>query len=301
MKDYIIFDTHSDTMSELLNRGERLAENNMQIDMKRLSEYKSYTQVFAAFIDPEYKDNAMERAREIIDNFYRETKENGISVCKNYSDWENANTPVKAFLSLEGGEPIKTLDDLETLYNLGVRMIALTWNFKNQLACGVCVNEDTGLTEFGKKVVRKMNCMGIIPDVSHLSPKSFWDVAQISNRPIIASHSCSEAVHDHIRNLTDEQFVKIKEMRGVVGINFYPEFLGEDISDIARHIDRFLSLGGEDNIGLGSDFDGVERLPRGICGVQDMDKVIKSLPYETDLREKIAYRNFLRLFKEYNC
>ena len=108
-------------------------------------------------------------------------------------------------------------------------------------------------------------------------------------------------MHDHIRNLTDEQFVKIKEMRGVVGINFYPEFLGEDISDIARHIDRFLSLGGEDNIGLGSDFDGVERLPCGICGVQDMDKVIKSLPYETDLREKIAYRNFLRLFKEYNC
>lgn len=301
MKDCIIFDTHSDTMSELLNRGARLSENDMHIDMKRLSEYKSYTQVFAAFIDPEYKDCAMERACEIIDNFYRETAENGITVCKSYTDWKNAKTSVKAFLSLEGGEPIETLGDVDKLYKMGVRMIALTWNYKNKIACGVCEKEDTGLSQFGKSVIREMNRLGIIPDVSHLSPKSFWDVAEVSKRPIIASHSCSKAVHDHIRNLTDEQFCKIRDMRGVVGINFYPDFLGGDIADIARHIDRFMSLGGEDNIGLGSDFDGVERLPDGIGGVQDMDKIIKSLPYGTEVREKIAYRNFMRLFKEYDC
>ena len=301
MKDFIIFDTHSDTMSELLNQNKRLSENDMHIDMKRLSEYKSYTQVFAAFIDPEYKDCAMERAEQVIGCFYRETEANGITVCKSYSDWERAKAPVKAFLSLEGGEPIGSIEDLHKLYGLGVRMIALTWNFRNRLACGVCEEEDTGLTDFGRSIVREMDRLGIILDVSHLSPKSFWDAAEIWDKPLCASHSCSKTVHDHVRNLTDEQFLKIKESRGVVGINFYPDFLGGDIGDIKRHIDRFLQLGGEDNIGLGSDFDGVERLPAGVNGVQDMDKVIMSLPYETKLREKIAYRNFLRLFKEYDC
>lgn len=297
----IIFDAHCDTISELLNRNKSLKENDMHIDAKRLSAYESYTQVFAAFIDPEYKDCAMERAKAIIAKFYDEMQENGITVCKNFTDRQNAKTPVKAFLSLEGGEPIESISDLHELYDLGVRMIAPTWNFKNKIACGVCEEQDTGLTEFGKSVIAEMNRLGIILDVSHLSPKSFYDAAEISEKPLCASHSCAKALNGHKRNLTDEQFSIIKKSGGVVGVNFYPLFAGDDISDIVHHIDYFISLGGEDNIGLGSDFDGVECLPTGLNGVQDMEKLIKMLPYSTEIREKIAYKNFIRLIEVHNC
>ncbi len=295
------FDAHADTISELLDKNAELLRNDLHIDAKRLLAYPAYTQVFAAFIAPRYRDSAMERAEAIIEKFYAETQKCGITVCKSYSDWENAKTPIKAFLSLEGGEPIRTVEDLNKLYELGVRMIAPTWNFKNKIACGVMEKEDTGLSAFGEKIVCEMNRLGIIIDVSHLSERSFWDVCRITKRPICASHSNSKSVKDNLRNLTDEQFVAIAKTGGVIGINFYPPFLGDSIEDIVRHIDHFLSLGGEDNIGLGSDFDGVDCLPDGICGAEDMGRIVKMLPYSAKIREKIAFRNFLRVIKEHNC
>lgn len=298
MADNVIFDAHCDTVSELINQSKRLSENDMHIDMRRLSKYSNYTQVFAAFIDPKYRTGAMRRAEDIINMFYRETAANNITVCKSYTDWKNAKTPVRAFLSLEGGDPIHTLSDLRHLYDLGVRMIAPTWNFSSDIACGVCEKEDTGLSVFGCKAIKEMEHLGIIIDASHLSPKSFWDIAEITSGPICASHSNSIEVTGHIRNLTDRQFMQIVKSGGVAGINFYPPFLGENIRCAIDHINRFIALGGENNIGLGSDFDGVDRLPDGICGVQDMGKFIKSLPYSTEIREKIAYRNFMRVIEQ---
>ncbi|MBQ7985736.1 MAG: membrane dipeptidase, partial [Clostridia bacterium] len=228
-------------------------------------------------------------------------EKNKITICKSYDEIINNKDRVKAILSLEGGEPIETLSDLDYIKSRGVLMVAPTWNYKNQLGCGVLEKEDTGLTEFGKKAVRRMNDLGILIDVSHLSEKSFWDVTEISTKPICASHSDSKAVKDNPRNLTDAQFCKIRDMNGCVGINFYPPFLGDDIKCVIDHIDRFLSLGGEDNIGIGSDFDGVDRLPDGISGCQDMEKVIKMLPYSEKIRKKIAFENFLRVLSAQNC
>lgn len=296
-----IFDAHADTVSRLLDEGKSLRENDVHIDAARLSAYESYTQVFAAFIDPEYKNCAMERAKSLIARLYEEADSCGITVCRNYDDWAAAGTKVKAFISLEGGEPIKSLADLKELYDMGVRMIAPTWNYRNEIACGVMEENDTGLTDLGARVIREMNRLKIIEDVSHLSEKSFWDVAEISQMPIVASHSNSKAVTNHRRNLTDAQFMKIKETGGCVGINFYPPFLGDDIADIVWHINHFIALGGEDNIGLGSDFDGVDALPCGMRGAEDMEKVIKMLPYSAEVREKIAFRNFLRVIKAHNC
>lgn len=296
-----LFDAHADTISELINQGKNFKSNDLHIDAKRLAEYTSYTQIFAAFIAPEFKDCAMGRAKSIIKKFYDEAEKNNLTVCKSFQDWENAKTKLKVFLSLEGGEPIKSLADLHHLYKLGVRMIALTWNFKNDIACGVLEETDTGLTEFGKTVICEMNKLGIIIDISHLSEKSFWDVCKNSKKPVCASHSNLKSVKDNPRNLTDEQFAEIIKCKGVIGINFYPPFFGDDISEIVRHTDKCIALGGEDNVGLGSDFDGVGRLPFGICGVQDMEKVVKMLPYSTEIREKIAFRNFLRVIKAHNC
>ncbi len=301
MSKGIFFDGHCDTISELLDCSGSLSENDLHVDMKRMSEYSSYTQVFAAFIAPKYRENAMARVIDIIEKFYHEANENAITVCKSYDDWKLAKTPVRAFLSVEGGDCIDSLSDIGRLYKMGVRMIAPTWNFSSKIACGVMEKTDTGLSDFGKDAVSEMNRLGIIIDMSHLSQRSFFDIAELSSRPLCASHSCADSVTHHPRNLTDSQFIKIVKSGGVAGINFYPPFVGNDISGIVRHIDRFMSLGGEDNIGLGSDFDGVEYLPKGLCGVQDMDKVIKMLPYSTEIREKIAYLNFLRLIKAHSC
>lgn len=296
-----IFDAHADTVSRLFDEEKSLSENDIHIDAVRLSAYESYTQVFAAFIAPEYKACAMERAKKMIARLYEEADGCGITICKNYDDWAAAGTKVKAFISLEGGEPISSVADVKELYDLGVRMLAPTWNYRNELACGVAEEDDTGLTELGARVIREMNRLKIITDVSHLSEKSFWDVAKISQMPIVASHSNSRAVTNHRRNLTDAQFMKIKETGGCVGINFYPPFLGDEIADVVRHIDHFIALGGEDNVGFGSDFDGVDALPCGIRGAEDMERVVKMLPYSAEVREKIAFRNFLRVIKAHNC
>lgn len=295
-----VLDAHSDTITRILDENKSLFENDLQVDIKRLSQKESI-QVFACFIDPLYKNCAKERFLKVVDNFYREAEKSRIDICKNYEDICNKTGRVKAILSLEGGEPIEALEDLDYLKSRGVLMIAPTWNYKNQLGCGVLEKEDTGLTDFGKKVIGRMNELGILIDASHLSEKSFWGVTEISTKPICASHSNSKSVTDNSRNLTDSQFCRIRDMHGCVGINFYPPFLGEDIKCAIDHIDRFLTLGGEDNIGIGSDFDGVDRLPKGVTGCQDMEKVIKMLPYSEKIRKKIACENFLRVIKAQNC
>ena len=204
-------------------------------------------------------------------------------------------------MSLEGGEPIKSADDLKKLYAMGIRMIAPTWNFSNQLASGIMEDTDTGLTPLGREIITEMDRLGIILDLSHISEKSFFEASECTKRPLVASHSNLRSVAFHKRNLTDEQFMVIKNSGGVCGINLYPPFFGEDISRLKDHIDRFLALGGENNIALGCDFDGVDDLPNGISGVQDLEKIIKSLPYSEKIKEKLTHKNFLRVIKAHNC
>ena len=293
-----IFDAHCDTITELYSKKQNFSKNSLHIDLERMKKYEGFTQVFAVFTAPENRESAKEYENALIDLFYGQMQKNGVSICKNYSDFISSKPPYKAFLSIEGAEGITEADDVLRLKNRGVFMIAPTWNFRNRLACGAMEKVDTGLSELGKQVIAEMDRLGIILDVSHLSEKSFYDAAKIFKKPICASHSDSKAVTDHPRNLTDEQFMIIKKSGGVVGINLYPTFLGDSI---AAHIDRFLSLGGEDNIGLGCDFDGVDALPDGICGVEDLENLVKTLPYSTEIRRKIAENNFLRVLKAYNC
>lgn len=290
-----IFDAHCDTLSEMYDKKQGFAKNTLHIDFDRMSNYDGYTQVFAIFIPPEKKSCAKNYAKELTALFYAEMEKNGINMCRRLSDLKS---PYNAFLSIEGAECIDSLADLSELKENGVFMIAPTWNFRNKIACGVMENEDTGLSAFGKKVICEMDRLGIILDVSHMSPKSFSDAVKIFKKPIVASHSNSKSVTNHKRNLTDEQFSEIVKSGGVAGINLYPEFLGDSVKE---HIDRFLSLGGEDNIGIGCDFDGVDRLPDGVNGIENLEKLIKELPYSTKIRKKIAEENFLRVLKAYNC
>lgn len=293
-----IFDAHADTLSELYEKKQKFSKNSLHIDFERMKKYERYTQVFAIFTSGEKRGYAKEYEGALIDLFYGEMQENGVCTCKNYGDYEAAKSPYRAFLSIEGAEGIENEDDLLELKENGVFMIAPVWNFRNKIACGVMEQKDTGLSDFGKKIIAKMDSLGIILDVSHMSQKSFYDAVKIFNKPICASHSNLKAVKNHPRNLTDEQFMIIKKSGGVAGINLYPLFLGADIKE---QIDRFLALGGEDNIGLGCDFDGVDELPHGVHGIEDIEKLILNLPYSTEIREKLAEKNFLRVLKSYNC
>lgn len=295
---YSIFDTHCDTLCSVLDYGKSIVMNECHVDIERMKKYEQYTQVFACFIDPVYKSCAADRTLNLIDTFH-----NTVS--------DKLPDNVRGILSIEGGEGIYSLAHLRNFYRLGVRIIALTWNFSNHIASGALETDETrGLTEFGKLVVAEMNRLGIFADVSHLNDKSFYDVAEYSNKPIIASHSnaravCrSKAVCPVERNLTDDQFEIIKKSGGCVGINFCPDFLNEsgkaDIEDIIRHIEHFMSLGGEDNVGIGADFDGIDSTPDGINGVEDIYKIFDRLlqkGYTENQIEKISHKNFERILR----
>ncbi len=288
---YSVFDTHCDTLCSVLDGGKSINSNDCHVDMERMKEYENYTQVFACFIDPIYRDSAVERTLKLIDTYHQSTN--------------NLPENVHAMLSIEGGEGITSLSMLRNYHRLGVKIAALTWNFSNHIASGAFEKDNKrGLTDFGKTVVKEMNNLGMFIDVSHLNRKSFYDIASISQMPIIATHSCSDSVCSHVRNITDDQFRIIRESGGCVGINFYPDFLTEErecsAQDIVRHINHFMELGGDENIGIGADFDGVDKLPNGISGVQDMYKVFDRLKKEgyTDVQiEKISHKNFERVLE----
>lgn len=281
---YKIFDAHCDTLCALCDNNASFEKNSFNIDKQRMEDYEKYTQVFACWIDPIYKNNAMERFIELSDEFYTKG--------------------INGILSVEGGEMITSLKALRTLKRLGVKIAALTWNYSNHIASGVLEEDNTrGLTAFGKSVIKEMNRINMLVDVSHLNDKSFYDVAEITKMPIVATHSNSRAMCRHKRNLTDEQFKLIIQSGGCTGINFYDRFLSEkqsNIDDIVKHIEHFMSLGGENNIGIGADFDGVDdELPQGIKGCQDMHKLfdrLLSLNYTEEQVEKISHKNFERIF-----
>ncbi len=193
---------------------------------------------------------------------------------------------------------------LKKLYRLGVRLITITWNTPNEMSdTNIAANPSPGLTEFGRAAIKEMNRLGIMIDLSHISDAGFWDVIELSGKPVIASHSDSRTLCSHPRNLTDDMFKALIKKGGVAGINFCTAFLGgsKDLAQIIRHIEHFASLGGIKNIGLGSDFDGISELPGGIEGAQSMYKIIDALlklNYTEEQAEGIASGNFRRVFEE---
>lgn len=293
-----IFDAHCDTL-DLLTENNSLFDCDTHYNFNKASKYGTHIQVTAIWIDAA-KHNPCERTDALIDRFFNETK--NVNVIKTKADLISADG-VGVILGIEGGEPIGAdIENIQKIFDKGVRILTLVWNHDNAIG-GCAMSGKAGLTDFGKKAVLKMESLGIMVDVSHLSEKGFYDVFETAEKPFIASHSNSKKVCPHFRNLTDDQFKCLIKCGGVTGINFCPDFLGEnaDIDTIAAHIEHFMALGGEDNVGLGADFDGVDSLPRGICGTQDLYKIINRLlrlNYTERQAEKIFYENMARVFKD---
>ncbi|HHW47104.1 MAG TPA: membrane dipeptidase [Clostridiaceae bacterium] len=307
----IIADAHCDTITRIMESGENLDKNKCHVDIERMQRAGSFVQFFAAFISPEYyRKSPLERAVRIINKLYFQAgmHKNEIMLCYNYNDIERALSlkKVAAIISIEGGEALEgDISNLRKFYGMGVRSLCLTWNHSNEIADGVGDNDsDRGLTAFGREVIKVMNSLGMLVDLSHISEKSFWDVMEFTDKPVIASHSNAKKICPHKRNLTDEQILAIKSKGGVIGINLYPYFLNNSgiasVKDIIMHIEHIASLTGEDHIGLGADFDGIEYTPEGIGGVEDIHKIfdeLQKLNYSRRFIEKFASGNFLRMLK----
>lgn len=252
------------------------------------------------------------------------------NIIKNRKDLEK-EFPKEKLTILMGVEGLRAvgnnLDWLDTLYNLGYRLATLTWNEKNILGSGAGAGENSceGLTEIGKMAVRKMNELGMIVDVSHTNEKTFWDIAEISTKPFIASHSNARTLCDVPRNLTDEQIKAVAQSGGVIGVNGYIGFIKKcdflspapienldllskpDLKDLADHIDYIVGLVGVDYVGLGFDFceylseELKDTNPKNLedaSKCQNMIEELRKRGYSENDIEKIAYKNFLRVIKE---
>lgn len=306
---HTLFDAHCDTISVLCDTNQGLFKNNCHIDLEKMSK-NQHIQVFASFVDAQ-NDILLpfSRANQIIDCYYEQIDKNSklIRHCNSALDINKTLTQNKtaALLSIEGGEALEgKIENLVHFFDKGVRMMTLCWNYQNEICSGVDADTDNGLSDFGLEVIHLMNKKGMIIDVSHMSEKSFWDTLENTAKPIVASHSDVYSLKKHKRNLKDEQIKAIIQNNGCIGINLYTEFLGSEnciIDDVLRHIEYVLELGGENNIGIGSDFDGMNSLPDGISSIKDLEKIPQEMlkrGYGESLVKKITHTNFLRLINE---
>jgi len=325
-----IIDMHCDTIMELFENGGNLYDSDNMINIKKMVEGDYLLQCFAMFVryvSDKYENySPFEYCNKMIDKYYNEIEKYSdyIKPAFCYEDIENniKENKMTALLTIEeGGVCLGNIEFLRNFYRLGVRMVTLTWNYKNELGTPnidyftdfkeklvnktLMPNMTDGLTDKGIEFVKEMNRLGIVIDCSHLGDKGFYDVIKYSNKPIVCSHSCCRSVCDHLRNMTDDMLFKLKENGGVVGINYCNSFIKEDgslatFSDIVKHIVYIKNLIGIDYVGLGSDFDGISNKNIEIKDASMMglliDEMKKQGLSEEDI-DKVCYKNVLRVFK----
>lgn len=323
-----LIDMHCDTIS-LLVREENvnLRKNHFCVDLSKMREAGSMAQFFACFIHMKrfMEEHDCSRMREnvytkayqyalhMMDRAKQEFEKNAdlISFATSYEELMRnaANGKMSAFLTVEeGGILDGDINRLEYLYEEGVRLMTLLWNGENCI--GYPNSRDAqimnkGLKPFGFEVVERMNELGMIVDVSHLSDGGFWDVVNHSKKPVVASHSNARALCPHPRNLSDEMIRGLAEKGGIAGINLYPYFLNErgkaGIDDLVRHIEHMHYIGGEEFVAIGSDFDGFDDGELDIKHLGEMNclyEALKKRKFNDGQIEKFWSKNALRVIQE---
>ncbi len=301
------FDAHCDTISRRDLWTLRRYEG--QLDLSRLHEFATAGQIFAIFAPSGYfkPEELYNITRSQRQRFADEIAANSdIAVhCRTAADAEQAfrDRKVAAFLSIEGAELLNCdVNLLDEVADWGVRSINLTWNYPNAVSGTNAQEPERGLSDIGRNFVKEAQKRNILMDVSHLSEKGFWDLVDITNAPIIASHSNAKALCPHSRNLTDEQIRAVVATNGFVGLNFYSLFVGEraDMDELIAHVEHFWDLGAENVLGLGGDWDGCDSLAGGFSGIQDMPKLYEALyrrNHSEELLQKFFGGNLLRVLK----
>ena len=282
------FDCHCDTLLEMYRKNKGFIGNGMDCDAALIAENDSADIVYAVF-----NDGSMLRS-DIL------------SVMDLYDSKRGELTNVTPHLAIEGlgNQADFCIDDIALYRSRGVEMISLTWNGDNILAGGIAGNKN-GLTPLGRFAVSEMNRLGIIPDISHASDRTSIEVLEQSSAPVCAGHSNSRAVCPNMRNVSDEIFKLICKSGGVVGINFYAPFVSEtnaNIEAVIRHIEHFCALGGERNIGIGSDFDGIDKKTAGLenCGkLHNFCDALLAKGYNETFINRLLFENFREIFNKY--
>lgn len=305
-----LFDAHCDTFVKARDENKDIYDNDMHISIKKFQNFKSAVQFFAVcYADGRAEENAYKWYRDSVDFYYDSIQKYAkyISPVKSFSDIEEnrEESKISAILAIEGGEVLNgSMEKLLEAYDFGVRSMNLTWNNSNELGYSNKDNMAAGLTETGKDFVKKMNELGMMIDVSHLSDAGFWDVYKLSSKPFIASHSNSRELCGHKRNLTDDQMKALKEVGGVTGLNLAASFLEKDgkpqMDDCIKHLERMLKYAGEDGVGLGCDFDGIGTPEFELSDVSKMNLLHERCMKEFGeaLTEKLFYNNFLNVTKK---
>ncbi len=316
------FDAHCDTIHRCIiparpdqpervqtywNAVQGLRRNGGHVDLLRGAALGRYAQFFALYHDPDCppEDGLWAQCLRMHDCFLKEMADNADLVrhCRtgNQVDAAVEDGRIAALLSIEGADLIDCeTERIDTVAAWGVRLLNPVWNHPNVL-CGTNKNDpDRGLSPQGREFVRRLEDCGIYADVSHMSDPGFWDLIRMARRPIVASHSNSRPLCAHPRNLTDDMFRAIRDSGGVVGINLYRDFVGEDgsMEELVAHVERFLELGGEKTLCLGGDLDGCEALAAGMRGLQDVPLLYEALGargYGKELLEDIFWNNLRRI------
>ena len=327
-----VVDTHNDTILHLITSppftsdgtgtqpprrtlGER--SEHGQIDLPRIKEGGVDCLLFAMYVSPLHTSRLL-RLVQMLDKFHMELEKypEQIALATSYSDIMKAYAEGKtaAVITIEGGEPLEgKIESLRAAYRLGARSLTLTHFPRNELGDGSGADSGSHLTEFGAEVVKEMNRLGMIVDISHLNETGFWDVMELSSDPVIATHSNCKALCSHHRNLTDDQIKALADKGGVINLSFCAGFIKDGVgfgdpealskvtvNDWLDHLNHAVELVGADHVGVGSDLDGG-------CGFPGLDDVTKfptltegmvSRGYSEEDIVKILGGNNLRVFKK---
>ncbi len=298
------FDLHCDTIGECCKNNFKLKENKLHFDLERCKTIGEHTQVFAIWIPDELRgEAAFSYFNNIADYYHSEIAENA-DLISYYSNI--GQTPVKAILAMEGASGCGgTIKGLYSAYEKGVRLITLAWKTNNEIGGGAF--SEGGITHYGKEFIKEAEKLGVILDVSHLNRESFFDFIDIAEKPFVASHSNIDIVNTYKstkRNLTKEQLSLIKERNGVVGINFYVDFIEDEnavgFDAFVRQLDAFIEMGCENVVALGSDYDGctINPLLSGIEKLPKLNEWLKYKGYSEDILNKLFYQNAENFFKK---
>jgi membrane dipeptidase len=307
---YPVADLHCDLPMKFI-RGKSLGDTSNHITVERLRQGGVALQVFACWVPPSYRrQRAVDYALKMIELTRSQISnhDSQLMIVRDKKSWETCSKEGKigVMLGIEGGHALgDQAGNLRMFYHQGVRILTLTWNNSNIFATSARsaakTKKDRGLTAEGVKLVKLADSLGMLIDLSHSSEQTFWDVLKVSKKPPLASHSCVKFLTPHFRNLSDRQIRALARRGGLIGINFYPGFLDQQIpatiESVARQFIYIKELAGTQCLALGSDFDGVSSLPRGLEGPDKVPQLLETLSRQGFTRQEltdIGLHNFLR-------
>lgn len=290
-----LFDLHCDTLYELYKTKQNLNSNNLAISLEKASKFSPHIAIFSIWSEARLSD-------EEAYNQYKQILEYSKKLNIKFATTSSKLSQQSFILGVEDARILNNdISRLQELYIDGVRVLTLSWKWASSIGGGW--NTSFPLTAFGKEVVKECIRCGIILDISHssrISASEVLDLCEASNTPLMASHSNAYSICNHPRNLDDNTFKRLVDLNSVIGINFVPKHLSCSskctISDILRHIEHFLRLGGENNICIGSDFDGTASLPNGIKDISSIDELFYSMEkaFSRQIATKIFFENAFR-------